>query len=72
MNEAFVRRKAKRLGLALRKSRDRNPELPWVGTYQVINDRNVLVFGDSHTMQGFGMSLQDCAGYLDDVEKERA
>ena len=63
--EAALRRKAKRHDLQLKKSRARNPQLPWHGTYCLVDPfRNALEFGDHNS--GYGMSLHDIAQYLKD------
>ena len=45
--EDRLRRKARRQGLRLVKSRDRNPEIPGYGLYMVVDDRNNVVAGGS-------------------------
>jgi hypothetical protein len=45
--EDRLRRKARRQGLRLVKSRDRNPEIPGDGLYMNVYDRNHVVAGGS-------------------------
>jgi hypothetical protein len=58
--EARVRRMARRQGLALMKSRRRNPEVPDFGGYWLTDPfRNALVFGGD-----WGASLEEISEYL--------
>lgn len=62
-SESDVRRKAKKHGLALRKSRVRAPLHFAFGTYQLIDtDTNALVLGK--TIGGFGMTLAECDEFI--------
>jgi hypothetical protein len=44
--EDRLRRKARRQGLRLVKSRDRNPEIPGHGPYMIVDDRDNVVAGE--------------------------
>ncbi|WP_457068086.1 hypothetical protein [Mycobacteroides abscessus] len=66
--EQRVRRAAKRAGLALEKSRTRNPAASDYGTYglvRVTNSSRELVAGDSHT--GYGLSLGEAADWIEEL-----
>ncbi|CPV43159.1 hypothetical protein [Mycobacteroides abscessus] len=71
--EARVRRAAKRAGLALEKSRTRNPAASDYGTYGLVRVTNSsghwrsreLVAGDSHT--GYGLSLGEAADWIEEL-----
>jgi hypothetical protein len=43
--EDRLRRKARRQGLRLVKSRDHDPEIPGYGLYMIVDDRNNVVAG---------------------------
>ncbi len=61
--EVALRRKAKRQGLILQKSRVRTLEAPSHGTYRLIDaSRNSIELGDPSN--GYGMSLVDIEDYL--------
>jgi hypothetical protein len=45
--EDRLRRQARRQGLRLVTSRDRNPEIPGYGLYMIVDDRNNVVAGGS-------------------------
>lgn len=63
--EASLRRKAKRDGFILQKSRVRTPEAASHGTYRLVNaSLNSIALGDSSN--GYGMSLADIEEYLRD------
>ena len=57
--ERRLRRKADQLGLALRKSRSRTPEVPEYGTYGLTDPWTSTWVSD-----GFGWSLDDVEEYL--------
>jgi hypothetical protein len=44
--EDRLRRKARRQGLRLVRSRDRNPEIPGSGPYMIVDDRDNVVAGE--------------------------
>ncbi len=63
--EISLRRKAKRQGFILQKSRVRTLAAPSHGTYRLVDgSRNCIAFGDASS--GYGMSLVDIEEYLRD------
>nr|MBC7245429.1 hypothetical protein [Chloroflexota bacterium] len=60
--ENWLRRRAKRLGLALHKSR-RSLSIDNLGGYQIIDSHNRIVAGEK-----FNLELNDVAAFLDDYE----
>jgi hypothetical protein len=64
--ENRIRRRAQRLGFALRKSRARYLHMDDFGEYQLIDpDRTAIVWGEK-----FDLSLEDVERYLDEVEEQ--
>ena len=62
-NESTIRRRAKKLGLTLQKSRSRNKQWPGYGTYRLLDaSRNLVIYGGNHDT--FGATLEDCANYV--------
>ena len=62
--ENKLRRQAKRLGLAVTKSRVREFHVDDHGGYQIVDLRNRLVHGRHHELE-----LDDVAAYLGEVEE---
>jgi hypothetical protein len=61
--ENRVRRLARRAGLALRKSRTRNPELPAYGTFMIVDPFNNTIV--SYGLEsGFGLTLDEAEEQL--------
>jgi hypothetical protein len=60
--ENRIRRKAQRAGLRLYKARTRNTDLPWYGTYGLVDDRNCAVLCDHNN--GYGYTLDEVEEYL--------
>lgn len=61
--ESRLRRMAERQGLALQKSRRRDPRASGYGTYQLVDvHRNTLVAGDPAA--GYGLDLDDVERWL--------
>ncbi|QCV88203.1 hypothetical protein FEZ32_07415 [Acidipropionibacterium jensenii] len=66
--EQRVRRQAERNGLALAKSRARNPEDYTYGTYGLVDPYlNAWVTSDP-VGHGYGYSLADCIEFLDEMQ----
>jgi hypothetical protein len=62
--ESAVRRRAKKRGLTVQKSRSRCKEWPGYATFRVIKDNtNTVSVGGGYDT--FGASLQECARYID-------
>ncbi|OGO04593.1 MAG: hypothetical protein A2Y60_01800 [Chloroflexi bacterium RBG_13_54_9] len=63
--ENYLRRKAKRLGLAIKKSRIRSINLDDFGGYMIIDsDRNYLIAGEK-----FNLDIDDVAEVLNNTER---
>jgi hypothetical protein len=58
-SESVMRRRARRMGYSVSKSRDRSLHSDNRGQFMLCDERNVVVLGD-----GFDASLQDVADYL--------
>ena len=69
VRENRLRRMAARQGLALRKSRRRDPRAVDYGTYWIIDPyRSVLVWGNTNT--GYGLTLDDVEAWLTKADDE--
>jgi hypothetical protein len=64
VRENRLRRMAERQGMRLVKSRRRDPNAIDFGTYQLVDDRNCLILGDSQAASGFGIDLKEIEGFL--------
>jgi hypothetical protein len=70
IRENRLRRMAKRQGLALRKSRRRDPNALTFATYQIIEPRRNLLFLGSQN-GGYGETLDSIEAWLTDQERSQ-
>jgi hypothetical protein len=65
MTESAVRSRATAKGLAIQKSRSRCQEWLGYGTYRIVDAQtNCVVHGDP-ALDYFGLSLDECAEYIE-------
>jgi hypothetical protein len=70
VRENRLRRMAERQGLALRKSRRRDPRALEFGTYMLVDPyRNAIAAGDVN--RGYGLSLDEIEAELEAGRRER-
>jgi hypothetical protein len=67
--EQRLRRMADRQGLALQRSRRRDPHALGFGTYQLVNERGRVVAGDRQ--RGYGLTLDQVEAFLTGEEADR-
>ncbi len=64
-DEARVRRKARRAGLVLRKSRTRTPEAPDFGLYHLVDPYDNVMFAGGYPF-AFSLTLEEAEALLDE------
>ncbi|MGH8012727.1 MAG: hypothetical protein ACREQ4_09535 [Candidatus Binataceae bacterium] len=68
--ENRLRRTLERRGFQLMKSRARDPYSVTYGGYQIVDpDTNTMVAGSGDAQRGYGLSLEEVAEWVRDMEK---